>query len=137
MKSFKDFLSEIYSVTMGHNDDPETGDRETGSVHRIVDRRPEKTKRVPLSQIKSRFEGDSKNERGTESREHIDNISKHLRKGGTVPPILVRRHPKTGGYQVVDGHHRYFAHKNAGMKHIDVHVLPPARAREVKNPDLT
>jgi hypothetical protein len=129
MNTFKQFISELYNVKLADTRDKE-GNGEVGADVSDSARGSEKTKKVPLSQITSRFEGDTKNEPGTESREHIDTIAKHMRRGGSVPPILVRRHPKTGGYQVIDGHHRYFAHKQNGLKHIDVHVIPPFRAKE-------
>lgn len=38
------------------------------------------------------------------------------------PPILVRRYQN--GYQIVDGHHRFHAHRLAGAAHIEARVIP-------------
>jgi hypothetical protein len=38
------------------------------------------------------------------------------------PPVAVRRHG--GGYQVIDGHHRFHAHRVAGSTNISVRVVP-------------
>ena len=38
------------------------------------------------------------------------------------PPVAVRSYQ--GGYQVVDGHHRFHAHKAAGSLTIEVRVVP-------------
>jgi hypothetical protein len=48
-------------------------------------------------------------------------------KGSDLPPILVRRYE--GGYQVLDGHHRYHAYTAAGAKTIPAKLIP---ADEIK-----
>lgn len=44
-------------------------------------------------------------------------------KGDKLPPILARRY--RGGYQVLDGHHRYHAYKAIGAKTIPAVIIPP------------
>ena len=43
-------------------------------------------------------------------------------KGDELPPILARRYK--GGYQVLDGHHRFHAYQAAGAKTIPAKVIP-------------
>lgn len=43
-------------------------------------------------------------------------------KGMNLPPILVRKYK--GGYQVLDGHHRFHAYKAAGAKTIPGKIIP-------------
>ncbi len=44
-------------------------------------------------------------------------------KGNSLPPILARRY--RGGYQVLDGHHRYHAYKAIDAKTIPAMIVPP------------
>lgn len=44
-------------------------------------------------------------------------------KGDKLPPILARRY--RGGYQVLDGHHRYHAYKALNSKTIPAIIIPP------------
>jgi hypothetical protein len=43
-------------------------------------------------------------------------------KGDELPPILVRSY--AGGYQVLDGHHRFHAYKIAGAVTIPAKIVP-------------
>lgn len=132
MTPFKQFFYEVVSANLSntqHGDD----EYEIGaSFNDINPRQKDTVRRIPISMITSRYEGDGKSEKtpdNQESRSNIDQMKNHLKQGGKLPPILVRRHPDTNGYQVIDGHHRYFAHKEAGMKHINVSILPPGRIK--------
>ena len=131
MLSFKQFIGEAVGATLVHKIDGD--EQEIGAnFHDYNHKRQDKVRRIPMSMITSRYEGDDKAEKSPdnkESRGHIDQMSTHLRRGGSLPPILVRRHPSTSGYQVIDGHHRYFAHKEAGKKYINVSVLPAGRIK--------
>ena len=127
MKSFKLFVTELVKVSLGNKMLP-NGEREIGSnVRDMSNTKPEKTTKIPVHKITT-FEGGDKTSKDTaspESRANVDSIKKHIQRGGKVPPILVRRHQ--GSYQVVDGHHRLQAHKEAGLKHIEVHVVDSGR----------
>ena len=133
MKSYKQIISELYKVSLGNKTNPD-GTKEIGSnVSDMPNTKSEKSTKVPVNKIKT-FEGDDKTSKeagSSESRANVDAIKKHIQRGGSVPPILVRRHQ--GNYQVVDGHHRLQAHKEAGLKHIDVHVIDPGRISGDKN----
>lgn len=127
MKSYKQFVTELVKVSLTNKLHP-NDEREIGSdVRDMANTKSEKTSKIAVHKIKT-FEGDdktSKDSASAESRKNVDSIKKHIQRGGKVPPILVRRHQ--GSYQVVDGHHRLQAHKEAGLKHIDVHVVNPGR----------
>ena len=43
--------------------------------------------------------------------------------GEQLRPIVVVKHPRKELYSVVDGHHRFFAHLECGMKNIDCAVV--------------
>lgn len=122
MLSFSNFIVEINRVKLFSSDD------EIGAIVTNIDKKPEKFSRLPLSNITSRHEGDGKSstENG-ESRNIINSLKQHLKQGKSLPPVLVRRHPKTNGYQIIDGHHRYHAHKELGLKHIDTEIIPGNR----------
>lgn len=131
MIPFKQFFYETVSATLFHKQSDD-GYEIGASINDVNPRRAGAIRRIPISMITSRHEGDDKAEKtpdNHESRANIDQMVTHLRRGGKLPPVLVRRHPKTGGYQVIDGHHRFFAHKEAGMKHINVTVIPPGRIK--------
>lgn len=127
MKSFKQFVTELTKVSLGNKVHP-NGEHEIGSnVRDMPNTKSEKTKTIPVHKITTFEGGDKTSKEGgsSESRSNVDSIKKHIQRGGKVPPILVRRHQ--GNYQVIDGHHRLQAHKEAGLKHIDVHVVDSGR----------
>jgi uncharacterized ParB-like nuclease family protein len=127
MKLYKQLITELVKVSLGNKVQP-NGEREIGSnVRDMSNTKSEKTKTIPVHKITT-FEGGDKTSKkagSSESRANVDSIKKHIQRGGSVPPILVRRHQ--GSYQVVDGHHRLQAHKEAGIKNIDVHVVNSGR----------
>jgi hypothetical protein len=59
------------------------------------------------------------------SNKNMKNIASAITsgKGNTIPPILVMR-DKNKGYKILDGHHRYHAHKLANVTHIRAKVVP-------------
>lgn len=65
------------------------------------------------------------NELDAEGREKLHNgIKLLLEQTGSIPPIVVRRHPdKPRRYQIIDGYHRWLVMKEAGYETIDSHVL--------------
>lgn len=89
-------------------------------------------KRTSITNIRSSWEGFDKAHKDTgsdESRENVENIKASIKRGKKVPPIIVRRNPKGLGYEIVDGNHRYHAHKEAGSKEVDIQVVPPVLAQ--------
>jgi hypothetical protein len=59
-----------------------------------------------------------------ESQAILNKIVKEIEFGGVdkIPPILVME--TRGGYMIIDGHHRYHAHKTLGLKFIKAKVAP-------------
>lgn len=58
-----------------------------------------------------------------ESRKTLKSLMKALKDGKTLPPLVVR---KLGdGYQILDGHHRYFAMKALDIKNTKAVIVPP------------
>jgi putative chitinase len=77
-------------------------------------------KKLPIKSIKV-FEPESKM-RSKEGRLNVLNLVAAIQRGERLPPIWVRRHGN--GYQVLDGHHRLYAHKVAGKKTIWARIIP-------------
>ena len=73
-------------------------------------------KTVPLSKLIT-FEPEEKMQT-PEGRAKVDNIKKAIKSGKKLPPIVVRKTKK--GKQILDGHHRYQAHKELGTKKVQV-----------------
>jgi hypothetical protein len=61
--------------------------------------------------------------KSSESRKTLKSLMKALKDGQTLPPLVVR---KLGDrYQVLDGHHRYFAMKALDIKNTKAVIVPP------------
>jgi len=67
------------------------------------------------------FEPDKKMEL-PKSKANVEKIVAGIKNNDPIPPILVRKHED--GYQVVDGHHRFWAHKTLGSKTISAKLVP-------------
>jgi hypothetical protein len=82
---------------------------------------------VPLSKLVG-FEPDQKMTSVTSSA-NMEKMVELIKtgKGSELPPIFVRQYQ--GGYQVLDGHHRYHAYKAAGANTIPAKLIP---ADEIK-----
>lgn len=87
---------------------------------------------IPLERIVP-FEPVSKM-REPSSKKNMFNIAKAFRLGHKVDPILVRK--SKDGYTVIDGHHRFFAAKIAGMKTIRAKILLPKNIEIKENTPL-
>ena len=83
---------------------------------------------LPASIIKG-FEPDSKM-KDPKSAANVKKIIAGIEKGDNIPPILVRK--MASGYQVIDGHHRFWAQKKIGQKNIAVKIVPPSLIKDVK-----
>ena len=73
------------------------------------------------------FEPDDKMNQ-PKSKANVKKIVAGLKKGDKLPPLLVRKYKK--GYQVLDGHHRFWAYKSLGVKSIPVQVVPASDIEE-------
>jgi hypothetical protein len=74
------------------------------------------------------FEPDKKMEL-PKSKANVDKIVAGLEKGDKLPPILVRKY--NNGYQVVDGHHRFWAYKLLKKDSIPAQIVPDSDIEEV------
>lgn len=74
------------------------------------------------------FEPDSKMQE-PKAKANVKKILAGLEQGDNIPPILVRKY-KTG-YQVLDGHHRFWAYKVAKKDTIPARVVDPKDIEEV------
>ena len=55
-------------------------------------------------------------------RKKITRYRHALRRGDTFPPIAVIKH-RSGHYEVLDGYHRFHAHRLEGRKTIQINVI--------------
>ena len=74
------------------------------------------------------FEPDDKMNQ-PKSKANVKKMVAGLKKGDQLPPILVRRYKD--GYQVVDGHHRFWAYKSLGIKSIPAQIVPAKDIEEI------
>ena len=74
------------------------------------------------------FEPDDKMNQ-PKSKANVKKIVDGLKKGDTLPPLLVRKYKN--GYQVLDGHHRFWAYKLLGVKSIPAQIVPPEDIEEI------
>jgi len=118
MKTFKQFIEEEFHVQLSH-DPNDFGAFVSGNENEesIID--------LPMDSITSGFEPPEKMN-NQDNKKHIDSMVDHLSKGGTLPPVLVRQH-ETGGYQILDGHHRWTAHKQNKSHSIRAIIIPKDR----------
>jgi GNAT superfamily N-acetyltransferase len=74
------------------------------------------------------FEPDSKMNQ-PKSQANVKKIVAGLKKGDKLPPLLVRKYKD--GYQVLDGHHRFWAYKLSGTKSIPVRIVADKDIEEI------
>jgi hypothetical protein len=74
------------------------------------------------------FEPDSKMNQ-PKSKVNVEKIIAGLKKGDKLPPLLVRKYKD--GYQVLDGHHRFWAYKLSGTKSIPVRIVADKDIEEI------
>jgi hypothetical protein len=79
------------------------------------------------------FEPDSKMNQ-TKSQANVKKIVAGLKKGDKLPPLLVRKYKN--GYQVLDGHHRFWAYKLSGTKSIPVQIVADKDIEEISKQDM-
>ena len=79
------------------------------------------------------FEPDSKMNQ-PKSQANVKKIVAGLKKGDKLPPLLVRKYKN--GYQVLDGHHRFWAYKLSGTKSISVRIVADKDIEEISKPGV-
>jgi len=79
------------------------------------------------------FEPDEKMQ-SSKSKPNVEKIIKALESGDKLPPILVRKYKD--GYQVIDGHHRFWAYKLLKKDKIPAQVVPDEDI-EIKKGNIT
>jgi hypothetical protein len=118
-------IAEI-TAKLGKQYDPKTNEWEIGAII-YPNTKDEHNKIIlmPMNQIKSQWEGnDKQNTENKNARNKINNIKKQIKKDiNKIPPILIRRLPKHNTFQVIDGHHRYFAFQEMNVKYIPTIIL--------------
>ena len=87
---------------------------------------------IPANQLVG-FEPDAKMNL-PKSKANVEKIVAGLKKGDKLPPLFVRKY-KTG-YQVLDGHHRFWAYKLSGIKSIPVQIIPDKDIEEISKQDV-
>ena len=53
----------------------------------------------------------------------VEDYIQAIKSGKEVGPLLVVKHPKRNLYAVLDGHHRYWAQKETGVKNVKCTVI--------------
>jgi hypothetical protein len=79
-------------------------------------------KKVAMENIKSYWYKDIKEEWQPE-KDYIKYLKKENEKGNWLPPLLVTSNYDKC-YYIVDGHHRYYAAKELGKRHIECLIIP-------------
>ncbi len=74
------------------------------------------------------FEPDAKMNQ-PKSKANVEKIVAGLKQGDKLPPLLVRKYKN--GYQVLDGHHRFWAYKLLGIKSIPAQIVPAEDIEEI------
>ena len=81
---------------------------------------------IPIKQLVG-FEPEDKM-RDPKSMAKVDQIAKAVQSKKPMGPILARKYKN--GYQVIDGHHRFWGHKKAGANSIKAQIVPPQDIEE-------
>jgi hypothetical protein len=53
------------------------------------------------------------------SRKGVEFYKKKIKRDEKIEPIIVVKHPRKNLYAVLDGHHRYYAQRELGIKYVD------------------
>jgi len=83
---------------------------------------------IPANQLVG-FEPDDKMNQ-PKSKANVEKIVAGLKQGDKLPPLLVRKYKN--GYQVLDGHHRFWAYKLLGVKSIPAQIVPDSDIEEIR-----
>ncbi len=66
------------------------------------------------------------------SMDKVNQIAKAVQDKKPMPPILARKYKN--GYQVIDGHHRFWGQRKAGVNYIKAQIVPPEDIEEEAPP---
>jgi len=75
---------------------------------------------IPVNKLVG-FEPDKKMDQ-PQSAKKLAGIVSAIQQGDKMPPVWVRKYKN--GYQVIDGHHRFWGHKKAGKTEIPAIIIP-------------
>lgn len=123
--SFAQYIVEKLSSTMMYRDRGEGG-VEIGNTINRDNRTNVVKKHIPLHKLMP-YENSSEKIKGIKSRQTVDSLVNTIKSGKkhTIPPITVMKHPvMSGHYIVLDGHHRYEAHKKANSRLVSSEIVP-------------
>ena len=81
---------------------------------------------IPIKQLIG-FEPEDKMS-DPKSMAKVNAIAKAVQGKQSIGPILARRYKN--GYQVIDGHHRFWGHRKAGANFIKAKIVPPQDIEE-------
>ena len=81
---------------------------------------------IPVKQLVG-FEPEDKM-RDPKSMAKVNQIAKAVQNKKIMPPILARRY--NNGFQVIDGHHRFWGQRKAGANFIKAKIVPPQDIEE-------
>ena len=81
---------------------------------------------IPIKQLVG-FEPEDKM-RDPKSMAKVDQIAKAVQNKQALPPILAMKYKN--GYQVIDGHHRFWGQRKAGANFIKAKIVPPQDIEE-------
>ena len=81
---------------------------------------------IPIKQLIG-FEPEDKM-RDPKSMAKVNQIAKAVQNKQSMGPILARKYKN--GYQVIDGHHRFWGHRKAGANFIKAKIVPPEDIEE-------
>ena len=111
----KEFITEVTRITYGRDEWGNIG--AWGKEHG----RPEPVRMLPVNRIVV-YEPDTKFDQ-PHFRKHLEKVKAALRRGEEIEPITVHRMPgEFLQYQVLDGHHRFKAYRDLGLKKIPVRI---------------
>jgi len=127
MLSFLHFINEalVHKVHTVNNDDEIGADINIRGSDSANKHKQDFVHKIPISRISTHepLHKTNKDSSSDESETNIQSIIKGIKRGDKIEPIKLRRHGKTGNYQVLDGHHRLEAHKRLGVKHISANII--------------
>ncbi len=130
MKTFKEYIEEIYSKSSAHvfiNSPTEDGGTETGAD--VSNAKNKIIKDIPLSKVHPNEPSAWKVKQPSSIKKYKGLVNTiKTGKRGNIPGISVIPHPdKKGHFLVADGHHRYQAHKIAGARTIKAEIIDPKK----------
>lgn len=124
----REFISELHRVEV-HNKPDWVG---AYVDDRVNPQKVEPITKLPIHKI-SELEPDSKFS-DPKFAANLEKIVGALKAGKELPPIIVRRIGKE--FQVVDGHHRFKAHRMLGKKFINARIVDSGRVKDINEQEV-